>query len=195
MTSDPEKWDRIYRDSPDSSATAADVLAQNIHLLPHSGTALDLACGRGGNALLMASRGLDTWAWDSSEIALGHLRQQARTSGLTIHAEQRDVVAQPPLPDSFDVLVVSRFLDRDIAPALVRALRPGGLLFYQTFVADAVNESGPRNPAYRLQTNELLRLFATLQIVVYREEGVLGDVTRGFRNEAMLVARLGGKRR
>ena len=32
-------------------------------------------------------------------------------------------------------------------------------------------------------------MFAPLQVLVYREEGRLGDLTRGFRNEALLVAR------
>lgn len=44
------------------------------------------------------------------------------------------------------------------------------------------------NPAYRLATQELLRLFHPLRILVYREEGRVGDTTCGLRNEAMLVA-------
>ncbi len=38
------------------------------------------------------------------------------------------------MPESFDVIVVSHLLDRTLAPALVAALRPGGLLYYQTSV-------------------------------------------------------------
>jgi len=40
-----------------------------------------------------------------------------------------------------------------------------------------------------LAENELLHLFADLQIVVYREEGKIGDISQGFRNEALLIAR------
>jgi tellurite methyltransferase len=70
---------------------------------------------------------------------------------------------------------------------LINALRPGGLLFYQTFTRTKVSEVGPSNPAYRMQDNQLLDMFIKLQILAYREEGVVGDTTQGFRDEAMLV--------
>jgi len=35
---------------------------------------------------------------------------------------------------------------------------------------------------------ELLSLFQALHVLVYREEGQVGDTTRGWRHEAMLVA-------
>jgi hypothetical protein len=71
---------------------------------------------------------------------------------------------------------------------MIRALSLGGLLYYQTFIDERVADTGPRNPAYRLRRNELLSLFSGLRLLVYREEGLVGDLERGFRNEAMLVA-------
>jgi hypothetical protein len=136
---------------------------------------------------LLATQGLDTWAWDISEVAVERLQRLARQQRLCVRAEVRDMVAYPPPPESFEVIVVSRFLERALAPALIAALRPGGLLFYQTFTCLAVEAVGPTQPAYRLAAQELLRLFQPLRVVVYREEGGLGDVTRGVRNEAMFV--------
>jgi SAM-dependent methyltransferase len=164
------------------------VLSGNAHLLPGTGQALDLACGRGGNALFLAGRGLETTAWDISGEAIAALAEEARRRGLPVRAEERDVVAAPPPPAAFDVIVVSYFLERALAPAITAALRPGGLLFYQTWIEEAVSGRGPRNPAYRLARNELLRLFAPLDVLVYREEGRTGEAGRGFRDEAMLVA-------
>jgi tellurite methyltransferase len=190
MTSpDREKWDQIYRKERADGPAAARVLAENDHLLPRRGTALDLACGRGGNALLLAAAGLDTHAWDISAVALKQLSDIASRAGLVIHTRQCDVVASPPDAASFDVIVVSRFLDRDIIPSLVAALRQGGLLFYQTYTADKDPSVGPGNPAYLLRTGELLELFAGLRPVLYRDEDRIGDPGRGFRNEAMLIAR------
>ena len=100
----------------------------------------------------------------------------------------RDVVQQLPAPHSFYVILVSFFLERELVPALIAALRPGGLLFYQTFSRVAVSDCGPSNPAYRLDDNELLQLFRPLRVRFYREEARLGDVTRGYRDVAMLVA-------
>ena len=101
----------------------------------------------------------------------------------------RDVVVHPPGPESFDIIIVTRFLERDLAPQLARALRIDGLLFYQTFTRTRVSDAGPGNLDYRLADGELLVLFSTLQVLVYREEGKVGDISRGFRDEAMMIAR------
>lgn len=186
--SNAERWNRRYHQAPDPHlATPAAVLADNRHLLPECGRALDLACGRGGNALLLARHALETHAWDYAAAAIEQLRSRARTLKLGIHTEVRDVVKRPPDPDSFDVIVVSRFLERGLAPALIHALRRNGLLFYQTYTQETVSDEGPSNPDYRLAPNELLVLFAPLRVVFYREEGRLGDHTAGFRNCAQLI--------
>jgi tellurite methyltransferase len=181
-----QQWNARYQHMTRAPKPAR-VLQENQHLLPSSGDALDLACGLGGNALLLAEHGLDTWAWDISEVDVARLQDTARQRGVVLHTEVRDVSAHPPSPNRFDVIVVSRFLDRDLAPALMQALKPEGLLFYQTFQRHAVDEIGPRNPAYLLQDQELLALFRPLRLLVYREEGRVGDLAHGFRYEAMLV--------
>jgi len=69
-TSDRDKWNRIYAGGRGDSPAAARVLVDFEHLLPATGRALDLACGSGGNALLLAQHGLKTWAWDISDTAV-----------------------------------------------------------------------------------------------------------------------------
>jgi len=182
-----DKWDRIYREAGDAVPEPAEVLADNAHLLPDAGIALDLACGLGGSALFLAQRNLDTHAWDISPEAIGRVNAYARQLGLGLRAEARDVVAAPPAGESFDVIVVSRFLDRSLASAIATALKPGGLLFYQTYTREKTGRIGPANPAYLLDTNELPRLFGSLRLVFYREEGQIGDLTRGRRNETFFV--------
>ena len=122
------------------------MLNENQHLLPEHGCALDLACGLGANALVLARRGLDTYAWDSAEATIARL--QKLTAGLPLHPEVRDVVRHPPEPRRFNVIVASRFLDRSLASHLAAALRPGGLLFYQTFTRARVDASGPATPIF-----------------------------------------------
>lgn len=187
MRDNRDKWQRVYQ-TPASMPAAADVLVQNQHLLPPSGQALDLACGLAANAVMLANKGLRTTAWDQSSAAIEQVSSYARQAQLNIHAEVRDVVEDPPVAASFDVIVVSRFLERDLCLAIAAALKPGGLLFYQTFSAHKVSEQGPSNPDYLLADNELLRLFADLKIRVYREEKQLGNTAQGFRNQVMLVA-------
>lgn len=186
--SDRDKWNRIYHSGGRDTPTAARVLADFVHLLPAAGRALDLACGTGGNALLLAQHGLETWAWDISDSAVEQLQTLARDNDIDITVQQRDVVRLPPEPASFDVIVVSRFLERGLIPAIIQALREEGLVFYQTFIREKPAGCGPGNPDYLLNANELLVLFNTLHITYYREEGAIGDTRRGFRNEAMLIA-------
>ena len=186
---DRVKWDHIYESSGvDETAKPCLVMSSHSHLLPAAGTALDLACGRGATALYLAARGYATRAWDISEVVIQGLADQARQRGLPLTAQQRDVTANPPEPESFDIIVVSRFLDRTLAPAICAALKEQGLLFYQTFIREQVSGFGPRNPAYRLQANELLHLFSPLHLIYYHEEGCVGNTELGFRNEAMLIA-------
>ena len=169
--------------TPSDVSVPSQVLQQHIYLLPPGGRSLDLAAGMGGNALELAHRGFDSHAWDISQVAMSRLEVKASLSGLTVHCQARDVVASPPEPQSFDLIIVSRFLERTLCPAISNALVPGGLLFYQTFTIDS--SEGPGNPAYRLQRNELLHLFPRLQIIYYREEGILARAG----SEAMLIAR------
>jgi tellurite methyltransferase len=181
------KWDSRY-EVADALPDPALVLRDNLHLLPAQGRALDLACGLGANALLLAGQGLEVVAWDLSQVAVTRVRELAVLMQLRVQAEVRDVCVHPPAPGTFDCIVVAHFLDRELAPAIADALRPGGLLFYQTFSLDRIGGRGPSNPLYLLYQNELLRLFDGLILRFYREEGRLGDLSRGIRNLTQLVA-------
>jgi len=135
--------------------------------------AAHLAAGRGGNARHLHQLGFTTTAWDLSSTAMNELN--AAQPG--VKTEVRDVITSPPEPLSFDIIVVSRFLDRSICAAIEAALRPAGLLFYQTFTR------GLANPDYLLRPGELPTLFPTLRPLWF-EEPIDGD-------EAMLVAQRG----
>ncbi|MCC5795909.1 MAG: class I SAM-dependent methyltransferase [Methylophaga sp.] len=184
----PGKWDDKYRLADVAMAEPARVLQENRHLLPARGEALDLACGLGANAILLAQQGLEVHAWDSSAVAVEKLSQWSADKQLAISTELRDVVQHPPAASSLDVIVVSHFLDRLLCPALMAALRPQGLLFYQTWTRDKVANVGPSNPDYLLEDNELLQIFQGLKIRVYREESLSGDKGKGWRDQSMLVA-------
>lgn len=162
----------------------ASVVVDNEDLLPTlSGSyatdvlALDLACGRGGNALWLADKGWPVAAWDHSEVAITALEEQARSANLHVQTEVRDVIAEPPEARSFDVIVVSRFLHRPLCDHLVNALKPAGVLFYETFT------HGLSTPEFMLQEDELLSLFDTLTVLRYRTQLPQGD-----RIAAWLVA-------
>ena len=182
------KWNGRY-ETVQVPNQVIDVLELNLHLLSGRGKSLDLACGLGGNALRMAELGYESHAWDISDSAIKKVQEFSQERQLNIHTRQCDISQELLQAESFDIIIVSRFLLRKIVPSLINALRPGGLIYYQTFIQErTIPEDGPQNIHFRLEKNELLELFSGLTLRYYREEGVLGDLNKGFRNEAMLVA-------
>jgi len=189
-----EKWDQRFAALDCADAQASAVLTENSHLLPSQGRALDLASGLGGNAIHLARAGLEVSAIDLSSIAMTKLSTYAEQQQLTISCCCRDLENEAEQQsdgldeNAFDVIVVSHYLYRPLLPSLLRALRPRGLLFYQTFTQQRIGASGPSNSAYRLAENELLRHCEGLHILLYREDGLQGDTAQGFRNQAMVIA-------
>lgn len=206
MSQQAEKWDQRFAALECADAQASAVLIENSHLLPRQGKALDLASGLGGNAIHLARAGLEVSAIDLSSVAMAKLSSYAEQQQLAISCFCRDLeheaenkLAQQgqrldkgghdELGESvFDVIVVSHYLYRPLLPSLLQALRPRGLLFYQTFTQQRVGDSGPSNSAYRLAENELLEHCKALHILLYREDGLQGDTAKGFRNQAMIIA-------
>lgn len=190
----PKPWNKIYLNmdvmGDQVHQRACAVLAQHRFLLPKKGRALDLACGLGYNALLLAKQGLTVDAWDTAEAAVTKLQSTAARLGLEhrINAQVRDVIAQPPETCHYDVITVSHFLHRELCPAIQDALHPDGLLFYQTFHSGKDPDQGPKNPDFILENNELLRLFPDLSVLFYQEFANQGQLDKGDRQTALLVA-------
>jgi tellurite methyltransferase len=165
---DAETWDARFAGATATTA-ASEVVVSNQGLLPGHGKALDLACGIAGTGLLLAACGLDTSVWDISARALALQHSAATDRSLSLHAQRRDCELNPPAQQSFDVICVAHFLHRPLCPQLVAALKPGGLLFYQTFLAGNYDRGGPSNPAFLLQPGELPALLEGLQQIRYQE--------------------------
>ena len=181
------KWDNIYQKQRVADAQASTVLSLYEHLLPKQGKALDLACGLGGNAFLLAKQGLSVDAWDISSHVISEIKNNI-PKGASINPLAIDI-SKATLPEShYDVITVSRFLQRSLIPQLISALKPKGLIFYQTFTLEKALQFGPSNPKFLLKKGELLSLFSSLDLIAYHEEGQLGNINKGIRNEALLIA-------
>lgn len=152
--------------------------------LPPRGSVLDVACGRGRNALWLAGRGLEVLAIDRSAEAIAALDAEARRLGSPVTAVVRDLETGSPSLGSarFDAIIVTNYLHRALFPALLDALRPGGVLFYETFTRDQAKRGKPTNPDFLLEPGELERLVRGLEVVAKRE----GDVED--RSIASIVA-------
>lgn len=183
-----EKWDARYQHSS-SPGDPCWLLKNYSHLLPTSGRSLDIACGLGANALFLAEQNLQSHGWDNSIVALEKLALFAKNRRLCVTTQQRNIEKNPPEKDSFDIIVVSQFLFRPLMPALIDALRPGGLLFYQTFNEHKQSAKGPSNPNFLLASNELLALLSPLELVFYREDRTIGNLDKGLRDCSYFIGR------
>jgi SAM-dependent methyltransferase len=159
-------------------------LVYHQHLLPRSGGALDVACGRGRHALWLAARGLVVHAIDRDAQAIADLNRVSSERALDIRPRVFDLeTGSPQLPErAFDLVVVFNYLHRPLFAALIAALRPGGLLIYETFTRAQAARGKPTNPAFLLEPGELRRLVEPLEVMAERE-GTFGE-----RDIASIVA-------
>jgi rhodanese-related sulfurtransferase len=158
-------------------------LVKNARMLPAGGNALDVACGAGRNALLLAAAGFQVRAVDRDERKIQSLDRTARKLGLPLSAQVIDLEsATTDLGDSvYDLVLVTRYLHRPLFPALIRALRRGGLLLYETFTEEHGRRGGPPTCSdFLLETGELRRLAAPLEVLREREGEFDGGVVAGI---------------
>src|SRR3954451_11907879 len=149
------------------------------------GCALDVAMGRGRHALVLARAGFATFGVDADLDAVREAVAAARREALRVHGWCA-ALTQYPLPRRrFDVVVVSRYLQRDLFADLRRAVAAGGTVIYETFTtAQRALGRPPRSADHLLEPGELRERFADAEVLFY-EEGPAPDA----------VARLGARAR
>jgi SAM-dependent methyltransferase len=144
-----------------------DALAETFGGAPR---ALDVAMGRGRHALILARAGYRTFGVDRSVEALRDARARASAAGLALHVWCADLTRGRLPAAQFDVIVVTRYLQRDRRDELIAALRPNGVLIYETFtIHQRALGTGPTSPDHLLAPGELRRLFGGLETMFYEE--------------------------
>lgn len=181
---DAQRWNQRYREGQHAGfdQPRAFLLAQAAWL-PTDGLALDVAMGLGANAAWLLSRGLRVIGVDISEVAV----RLARAQHPALQAVIADLSAFSLPPNTFDVIVNFYYLQRDLWPQFVQALRPGGVLIYETLTQAARQVRPDLSPAFLLAPGELRQGFAGLEIRVYRE-GWIETGGASARAVASLVA-------
>src|SRR5690348_13930404 len=129
---DQERWDRQYAERASSERPSA--FLENILDSDHweilIGRALDLACGSGRNALLLATRGFQVHAVDISPVALEQAAARARVKSLSISWQCADLQAMVLPEAAYDLVVDINYLQRSLIPGLHAALKPGGWIVF-----------------------------------------------------------------
>lgn len=137
-----------------------DVFRPYADFFPAAGSAVDLACGCGLNAVWLARRGMAVHGVDVSPVAIARARDLARDEGVAdrCHFEVFDLDNGLPAGPSVDVLLCNRFRDRRLDEAIIGRLAPGGLL-----VVSALSEVGAEPGPHRAAAGELTRAFGVLE--------------------------------
>jgi SAM-dependent methyltransferase len=134
------------------------------------GRALDLAAGRGRHALGLAELGWRVIAVDADLDALRTAQARAAARGLRLRAWCADLT-QTPLPRAaFELVVVTRYLQRSLFESIRHAVVPGGVVVYETFtVHQRALGVGPTSPDHLLDAGELLQRFEGFELMFYEE--------------------------
>lgn len=166
MNPDIACWNDKYRRAAASAfADPEPLLVSRRDLVTGSGRALDVACGAGANAIFAAGCGLRVVGMDASLEGLRIAARRAREASVHIALVNVDLEVYRPPPGRFDLVLVIRYLNRNLFPALEETLRPGGLLMYLTFNRNYLEEKPGFNPAYLLAPGELKERFANLELI------------------------------
>ncbi|MDP3036260.1 MAG: class I SAM-dependent methyltransferase [Rhodocyclaceae bacterium] len=141
-------------------------------LIPPGSSVLDLACGGGRHARLLAGMGHQVEAVDRDAEALAGL---AGIAGLQTRCADLEGGPWPYFGRGFDVVVVTNYLHRALMPNLFGCLNEGGLLIYEPFMVGNELLGKPSNPAFLLRSGELLELVRNRLRVLAFEQGEVAE--------------------
>lgn len=172
---DRERWDAKYANRPhDPSLGPTDFVRAQLpwlqKLLPAGATALDVATGTGRNAVYLARHGMTVTAIDVSPVGLQLARRLAADQGVDparVIFQEADLESVELPRAHFDLVLDSHYLQRSLFPGLAAALKPGGILAFETFCRSTPVH--PMKPEFLLRPNELLTAFPGLQVLLYEE--------------------------
>jgi SAM-dependent methyltransferase len=152
--------------SHNTRGTPSSWVSRWAHLLPTSGSVLDVACGAGRHAAYFAELG---YAVTGIDRDIGAAQDLSGTVALI----QADIENGPwPLifnanPVQFQAVVVTNYLWRALFPTLLASVAPGGVLLYETFTVGNESVGRPSRPDFLLRPGELLEVCKGLHIVGY----------------------------
>lgn len=189
--SEAERWDRRYdREAYIYGKEPVAFLRQQIDRLG-SGKALDLAMGEGRNAVFLAQQGFDVTGVDISQVAIAKAERLAAERGTRLQTIVADLGEFELGKERYDLITNFYFLDRELFPKIIAALKPGGIFILESFSTDHPEHGasfGPKNPAFLLAQNEALAAFEALRILFYEDRII--EVDEGMHHGKAAVIRL-----
>lgn len=143
---------------------------------------LDLACGEGRNGLHVLENDINVVFADINGESLKKVEQSVTRLQLNkqklaqywqvdfeqdhfdqVHFDQGN--DKPLKAETFAAIMVFRYLHRPLMTQIKAAVKPGGMIIYETFTEEQAKLGRPKNPNFLLKPNELLEIFADWKIL------------------------------
>lgn len=161
---DRKRWDARWAGSEGSpvEVSVPPAFAASADLLPTSGSALDVACGRGRTSVWLAQRGLEVWGVDISPVAIRLAEQHAAEVGVSqrtrfdVHDLDEGLPPGPPV----DLVLCHLFRDPGLDVAMVERLVSGGIL-----AVTVLSEVDAQSGRFRAERGELTAVFGHLDVL------------------------------
>lgn len=163
------KWDHRYASGEYRSGKERSPVVERAAGYIGGGRALVLACGAGRNAIFLASAGFQVDAVDISVVAIDMAMQAAEQHGVDIRFHVADVGGFAIDEDTYDLITMIRYTNREAWPRLVPGLTENGWLLMEQHLRTEHDVAGPANE-FRLAPGELLEAFRELRVIEYYEE-------------------------
>lgn len=148
---------------------------------------LDLACGSGINGFWFAQQGSQVHFVDKDLSRLIYPKSDYPHCTFS-DWDMETVPAKTLAVESYDIILVFHYLHRPLFDQIKRALKPGGLLFYQTFTTQQANIGRPKNPSFLLKPNELKQTFSCWHAITYTEGLIENSADQSQSYKAQLVS-------
>jgi len=126
--------------------------------------------GRGRHSVLLAQSGFAAFGVDVSLAAIREAMAHARREGVLVRPWCADLTEYPLPPNAFELVLVTRYLQRDLFEAIRESVVPGGFVIYETFTDEQRKlGTGPTSPAHLLEPGELLERVKGFEPLFYEE--------------------------
>lgn len=150
--------------------SASTLLQQYGSLFQPSGKpVLDLACGNGRNGLYLHQQQIPTIFADQNQAALiGIANAPGVTAEQCWHVDLENGQQQLQA-NSYQGIVVFRYLHRPLIAEIKQAVCSGGIVIYETFTVENRQFGRPNRDDFLLQLGELKEMFSDWQCLHYFE--------------------------